>query len=153
MNNKCLTSLSTGHFLLRAVLRWLRHFTAKLRYTKNARYKGVMCQRNVDLKRWISYLSVGVVCFIAGSLWGKLNFIQSDVRLLEKEVKLQARGDSIGIIPAGSELHYHSSAHGTTKYFVFIELPEKEVLEKVSKTQIDNSAGIKPLLSNFGNGT
>ena len=26
--------MSTGHFLLRSVLRWLRHFTAKLHYTK-----------------------------------------------------------------------------------------------------------------------
>ncbi len=39
-----LTSLSTGHFLLRSVLRWLRHFTAKLHYTKNACYKGVIPQ-------------------------------------------------------------------------------------------------------------
>ena len=29
--------------MLRSVLRWLRHFTAKLHYAKNAYYKGVIC--------------------------------------------------------------------------------------------------------------
>jgi len=45
-----ITILSTGHFLLRFVLRWLRHFTAKLHYTKNASYKGVMCSNNRTTK-------------------------------------------------------------------------------------------------------
>jgi hypothetical protein len=39
--NKSLTKLSIGHFLLRSVLVWLRHFTPKLHYTKNAHYSGV----------------------------------------------------------------------------------------------------------------
>ena len=30
-----------GHFLLRSVLGWLRHFTPKLHYAKNAHYSGV----------------------------------------------------------------------------------------------------------------
>jgi len=37
-----LTKLSIGHFLLRFVFGWLRHFTPKLHYTKNAHYSGVI---------------------------------------------------------------------------------------------------------------
>ncbi|ACR11187.1 hypothetical protein TERTU_1765 [Teredinibacter turnerae T7901] len=34
--------------MLRSVLRWLRHFTAKLHYTKNACYKGVIKRRKLN---------------------------------------------------------------------------------------------------------
>lgn len=43
--------------MLRSVLRWLRHFTAKLRYTKNARYKGVRC----FMKIWSTLLFAGLL--------------------------------------------------------------------------------------------
>ncbi|MCA2016443.1 hypothetical protein LDJ79_09995 [Vibrio tritonius] len=42
--SKFITSLSTGCFLLRSILRWFRHFTAKRHYTKNASDKGVKPQ-------------------------------------------------------------------------------------------------------------
>jgi len=47
--NKSLTKLSIGHFLLRSVLVWLRHFTPKLHYTKNSHYSGVKFSGDISM--------------------------------------------------------------------------------------------------------
>jgi hypothetical protein len=97
------------------------------------------------VKKVISYLIVAAIFFGVGSIFGKYHFITNDVRNLSSTVEVVSKSGEKGLIPAGSELHFHSSAHRATKYFVFIELPDSEVSTIVSKTKISHSGGIQPL--------
>ena len=50
--------------MLRSVLGWLRHFTPKLHYTKNACYGGVRSPMSVTLLRLIEpVIIIGIMCF------------------------------------------------------------------------------------------
>ena len=110
------------------------------------RYKS----KEKSLKNWGKYLVVAIVFFFFGTLWGKLNFIQKEVRWLKNDVSVTAKSQSNnGVIPASTELHFHSSSHGTTKYFLFVELPNEEVKLKVSNKLVTHNAGIQPLQSRF----
>lgn len=102
------------------------------------------------MRNWGKYLVVAVMFFFFGSLWGKLNFIQNEVRWLKDDIRVMSKGDgSLGVIPSKSELHFHSSSHGTTKYFLFIEVPNEEVELKVSRELVTHNAGIQPLQSTY----
>lgn len=94
----------------------------------------------------------GVLSFIAGSIWGKFNFVTSTIYVSDNEIEVKSQNGNIGKIPSGTELHFHSSAHSATKYFIFIEVPAAESAIKVKESKFDTYGGIKPLMSTFGNG-
>tara|TARA_R110002153_G_scaffold232891_2_gene386216 strand:+ start:2932 stop:3261 length:330 start_codon:yes stop_codon:yes gene_type:complete len=104
------------------------------------------------VKKVISYLIVAAIFFGVGCIFGKYHFITNDVRNLNSAVEVKSKSGEKGIIPAGSELHFHSSAHRTTKYFVFIELSDSEVSTKVNKNKVSHSGGIQPLAGSNQNG-
>lgn len=94
----------------------------------------------------------GVLSFIAGTIFGKFNFVTSDIYVSDNEIEVKTKNGNIGKIPSGTELHFHSSAHSATKYFLFIEVPEVESEIKVKESKMDTYGGIKPLISTFKNG-
>ncbi|WP_146027227.1 hypothetical protein [Bowmanella denitrificans] len=93
-----------------------------------------------------------VVSFFAGSIWGKFNFVTSEIYSSSEDIEVKTDSGSIGKIPFGTELHFHSSAHSATKYFLFIEVPIEESASKVKAAEFDSYGGIKPLTSTFKDG-
>jgi hypothetical protein len=88
-----------------------------------------------------------LLSFFAGSMWGKFNFITSNIYQTTKPISVLTTNGSQGIIPEGTELHLHSSAHKRERYFLFIDVPESEAELKVIASEHDKYGGIKFLKS------
>ena len=106
----------------------------------------------MELKSKIVVALFCIISFFAGSVWGKFNFVTSDIYISKDDIEVKSRGNGIGKIPAGTELHFHSSAHSATKYFLFIEVPVDESVNKIEVAEFDTYGGIKPLTSTFKRG-
>jgi hypothetical protein len=101
------------------------------------------------MKGKISTLILCVVFFFIGSVWGKFNFITSNIYQSTDSIEVETANGDKGLIPSGTELHFHSSAHSKTKYFLFIEVPLDESAVKIKSVEFDSYGGIKPLHSAF----
>lgn len=99
------------------------------------------------MKSKILVVLFGVLSFIAGSIWGKLNFVATEIYVSDNEIEVKSKHGNIGKIPSGTELHFHSTAHSATKYFLFIEVPAEESAIKIQASEFDSYGGIKPLMS------
>ncbi|WP_010386305.1 hypothetical protein [Pseudoalteromonas rubra] len=88
-----------------------------------------------------------LLSFFAGSMWGKFNFITSNIFQTTKPIAVSTTNGIQGIIPEGTELHLHSSAHKRARYFLFIDVPESESELKVMPSKHDEYGGIKLLKS------
>ena len=103
----------------------------------------------MELKSKILVALFCLVSFFAGSIWGKFNFVTSDIYVSNDDIEIKTNSGNIGKIPSGTELHFHSSAHFATKYFLLIEVPIEGSSSKVKAAEFDGYSGIKPLTSNF----
>jgi hypothetical protein len=95
-------------------------------------------------------LAVFMLCvlfFFAGSIWGKFNFITSDIHQSTLPITLSSKSGAQGLIPKDTELHLHSSAHKRKRYFLFIDIPDSESKLKVIPSKHDEYGGIKFLKS------
>ena len=95
-------------------------------------------------------LAVFMLCiffFFAGSIWGKFNFITSDIYQSTSPITVSSKIDEQGVIPKNTELHLHSSAHKRKRYFLFIDIPDSESKLKVIASNHDENGGIKFLKS------
>jgi hypothetical protein len=101
------------------------------------------------MKGKISTLILCVVFFFIGSIWGKFNFITSNIYQSIESIEVVAANGDKGVIPSGTELHFHSTAHSQTKYFLFIEVPLDESQSKIKAVEFDSYGGIKVLNSAF----
>jgi len=95
-------------------------------------------------------LAVFMLCvffFFAGSIWGKFNFLTSDIYQATSPITVSSANNEQGIIPTGTELHLHSSSHKRNRYFLFIDIPNSESELKVIPSKHDEYGGIKFLKS------
>jgi hypothetical protein len=95
-------------------------------------------------------LAVFMLCiffFFAGSIWGKFNFITSDIYQSTSPITVSSKIGEQGVIPKNTELHLHSSAHKRKRYFLFIDISDSESKLKVIASNHDENGGIKFLKS------
>jgi hypothetical protein len=85
-----------------------------------------------------------VIAFGLGSVWGKFRFITANAYTLETAIPVQSRlGD--GVIPKGTELYFHSSAHRQTVYWVYVSIPDELSQRVITESGFDDYGGIKRL--------
>jgi len=84
------------------------------------------------------------IFFVAGYFTASWQFVYSDTYLANEAIRITSGNDS-GVLPAGTELHYQSMAHGEVDFYAFIRIPHKEAMEKTQKVEVDTYNGVKRL--------
>ncbi|AFU99836.2 hypothetical protein [Simiduia agarivorans] len=96
----------------------------------------------------IGTLFLFILFFVSGYLVASWNFVYGTTYVLTESIVLES-GQAVGELPAGTELHYQSMAHGEIDYYVFVRMPLKKSMEIRKKVEVDTYNGIKRLKGGF----
>lgn len=107
-----------------------------------------MRKQEGSMGKIIGIIFLLVVFFVSGYLVATWNFVYGTTYVLTESIVLES-GQAVGELPAGTELHYQSMAHGEIDYYVFVRMPMKKSMEIREKIEVDTYHGIKRLKGGF----
>lgn len=102
----------------------------------------------LSISKVLSVAFLALLVFGAGYLTAKWRFVYGQTWKLEESITVEAGAES-GVLPAGTELHYQSRAHGEIDFYVFVRIPQDKATEMVSRVEVDAYYGIKRLRGDF----
>ncbi len=89
------------------------------------------------------------IAFAFGYGAASLSFVYSDTYVLKTPLPISSGKSEPGLLPVGAELHYQSSAHGHTDFYVFVRVPRDQAIAHTEKTEVDAENGIARLSGDF----